>query len=50
MAEWIEAARLAPTIKKGFYTVLSARDCVEEIRSIMLNDTVLEGCFLSGSD
>ncbi len=44
-AEWIEAARLAPTIKKGFYTVLSSRDCVDEIRSMLEGDAVLAGCF-----
>jgi glycerol-1-phosphate dehydrogenase [NAD(P)+] len=44
-AEWIEAARQAPNVKKGFYTILSARDCVDEIRSILENDTVLAGCF-----
>ncbi len=45
MAEWIEAARLAPTIKKGFYTVLSSRNCVDEIRSMLENDATLTGCF-----
>jgi glycerol-1-phosphate dehydrogenase [NAD(P)+] len=45
MTEWIEAARQAPTIKKGFYTVLSARDCVDEIRSMLKNDSALRGCF-----
>jgi len=47
MAEWIKAARLAPTIKKGFYTVLSSRDCVDEIRSMLENDAVLAGCFIA---
>ncbi len=47
MAEWIKAARLAPTIKKGFYTVLSSRDCVDEIRSMLENDDVLAGCFIA---
>jgi glycerol-1-phosphate dehydrogenase [NAD(P)+] len=45
MSEWLEAARSAPAVKKGFYTVLSARDCLDEIRSILENDHVLEGCF-----
>ena len=44
-AEWIEAARLAPTIKKGFYTVLSSRDCLAEIHSLLDNDPALVGCF-----
>jgi glycerol-1-phosphate dehydrogenase [NAD(P)+] len=43
--EWIEAAQLAPTLKKEFYTVLSSRDCINEIRSILENDVVLSGCF-----
>lgn len=47
MPEWLEAARLAPTIKKGFYTVLSARDCEDEIRSMLENDEVLSGCFIA---
>lgn len=45
-AEWIEAARLAPTIKKGFYTVLSSRDCMAEIHSLLENDPTLAGCFI----
>jgi len=44
-SEWLEAARMAPTVKKGFYTVLSARDCVGEIRSVLENDAALAGCF-----
>ena len=47
MAEWIEAARLAPTIKNGFYTILSSRDCVDEIRSMLESDVALSGCFIA---
>jgi glycerol-1-phosphate dehydrogenase [NAD(P)+] len=47
MSEWREAARQAPTIKKGFFTVLSARDCEDEIRSMLVNDEVLSGCFIA---
>lgn len=43
--EWIEAAQLAPTLKKGFYTVLSSRNCLNEIRSMLENDVALSGCF-----
>jgi len=46
-AEWLEAARMAPTVKKGFYTVLSSRDCMAEIRSILESDAVLTGCFIA---
>ena len=44
-SEWLEAARQAPTAKKDFYTVLSSRDCVDEIRIILENDADLAGCF-----
>lgn len=46
-SEWIEAARLAPDIKKGFYTILSSRDCVAEICSMLENDAALTGCFIA---
>jgi len=45
--EWLEAAQLAPTLKKGFYTVLSSRNCLDEIRLMLENDVVLRGCFIS---
>jgi glycerol-1-phosphate dehydrogenase [NAD(P)+] len=44
-SEWLDAARQAPAIKKGFYTILSSRDCFDEIRSILDNDSFLTGCF-----
>lgn len=44
-AEWIEAARLAPGIKAGFYTVLSSRDCIPEIRRALGEDPLLNPCF-----
>lgn len=44
-AEWLDAARQARTIKKDFFTVLSTRDCVPEISSIVDTDPVLTGCF-----
>ncbi len=46
-SEWVEAARQAVTIKKGFYTVLSSRDCVDEFRSMLENDSTLTGCFVA---
>lgn len=45
--EWIEAVRLAPTVKKEFYTILSSRDCVAEICSMLDNDSALSGCFIA---
>jgi glycerol-1-phosphate dehydrogenase [NAD(P)+] len=47
MTEWIKAVRMAPSIKNGFYTVLSSRDCMTEIRAMLENDAVLAGCFNS---
>jgi glycerol-1-phosphate dehydrogenase [NAD(P)+] len=44
-AEWREAARRAPAIKPGFYTVLSARDCLPEIEELLRHDPRLQPCF-----
>jgi glycerol-1-phosphate dehydrogenase [NAD(P)+] len=44
-AEWLEAARLAPSLKTDFYTVLSSRDCLPEIASLMDSDPHLKRCF-----
>jgi glycerol-1-phosphate dehydrogenase [NAD(P)+] len=43
--EWLDAARLAPSIKENYYTVLSERDCLPEIETILTTDPALEGCF-----
>ncbi|AUX24003.1 dehydrogenase [Sorangium cellulosum] len=43
--EWLEAVRVAPEIKHGVYTVLSSRDCVPEVESILRTDPRLHGCF-----
>jgi len=45
-AEWMEAARRAPTIKEDFYTILSARDCLPEIAELLHTDTRLQPCFV----
>jgi glycerol-1-phosphate dehydrogenase [NAD(P)+] len=45
-SEWLEAARLAPSIKPGFYTVLSTRDCVPEIAQLLATDARLQACFV----
>ena len=45
-AEWIEAARIAPTVKPGFYSVLSARDCLAEIERLLATDPRLQACFV----
>ena len=44
-AEWLEAARLAPSIKSDFYTVLSSRDCLPEIEKALNFDPHLQQCF-----
>jgi glycerol-1-phosphate dehydrogenase [NAD(P)+] len=44
--EWLEAVRLAPGIKEDFFTVLSLRDYLGEIRDMLDNDPVLGGCFV----
>lgn len=44
-AEWIEAARRAPSIKADFYTVLSTRDCLPEIERALETDARLRRCF-----
>jgi glycerol-1-phosphate dehydrogenase [NAD(P)+] len=43
--EWLEAVRLAPTLKEDFYTVLSSRDCGPEVDALLRTDPRLAGCF-----
>mgnify|MGYP000972445884 CR=1 FL=1 len=43
--EWLQAARLAPTIKDDFFTVLSLRDCVAEIEGVIDGDKALLYCY-----
>ncbi len=44
-AEWLDAARIAPTMKSDFYTVLSSRDCLPEIETALRSDPNLQQCF-----
>lgn len=44
-SEWIEAIKLAPTIKENFYTVLSEEGAVENLASIINSDHRLDSCF-----
>ncbi|MBZ4421296.1 iron-containing alcohol dehydrogenase family protein [Myxococcus sp. RHSTA-1-4] len=44
--EWLEAVRLAPTLKEDFYTVLSSRDCTPEVEDVLRTDPQLRGCFV----
>jgi glycerol-1-phosphate dehydrogenase [NAD(P)+] len=43
--EWLEASRLAPSIKSDFYTVLSSRDCLPEIENALRSNLCLRQCF-----
>lgn len=44
-AEWLTAVRMAPSIKEGFYTVLSSRDVLPEVEKILATDQRLARCF-----
>ena len=44
-AEWLQAARIAPSIKSDFYTVLSSRNCLPEIEAALHCDPILQQCF-----
>lgn len=43
--EWLAAVKYAPHVKDDFFTVLSLRDCLGEVRAILDNDARLAGCF-----
>ena len=43
--EWLEACRIATTIKPDYYTVLSSRDCLPEIERALDSDSNLKPCF-----
>ncbi|WP_164562309.1 iron-containing alcohol dehydrogenase family protein [Nitratidesulfovibrio vulgaris] len=45
-AEWLEAVRVAPSVKDDFFTVLSLRDCLPEVRAMLDDDPVLAGSFV----
>lgn len=44
-SEWLEAVRRAPTMKEGFFTVLSTRDVLPEVAAALRNDHWLARCF-----
>lgn len=46
LGEWEEALRKAPSIKDGFYTVLSSRDCLPEALALLREDERLRRCFV----
>lgn len=45
-AEWLEAVRIAPSMKEDYFTVLSLRDCLPEVRTMLHDDPVLKDCFV----
>ena len=45
-SEWIEAVKIAPTIKPGYYTILSARDCLPEMERALDFDPHFRRCFI----
>jgi glycerol-1-phosphate dehydrogenase [NAD(P)+] len=44
-AEWLQAVRAAPSVKIGFYTVLSSRDVLPEVERMLTEDARLRSCF-----
>lgn len=44
--EWLEAVAKAPGVKDDFFTVLSLRDCLPEVRKLLDEDVRLAGCFV----
>jgi glycerol-1-phosphate dehydrogenase [NAD(P)+] len=44
-AEWLAAVRVAPSIKEGYYTVLSSRDVFPEVERLLTTDPRLTRCF-----
>lgn len=44
--EWLQAVREAPAVKPERFTVLSTRDCVDEVAALIDQDKVLRGCFV----
>lgn len=44
-SEWLEAIRAAPSVKEGYYTVLSSRDVLPEVEKMLAQDPHLRRCF-----
>ncbi|MBF0521583.1 MAG: iron-containing alcohol dehydrogenase family protein [Candidatus Omnitrophica bacterium] len=45
-SEWLEAFKIAPTIKSDFYTILSEKDYTQDFIRILDNDSRLQGVFV----
>jgi glycerol-1-phosphate dehydrogenase [NAD(P)+] len=44
-SEWLAAVRAAPSVKEGYYTVLSSRDVLPEVEKMLSDDPNLRRCF-----
>jgi glycerol-1-phosphate dehydrogenase [NAD(P)+] len=44
-SEWLVAIRNAPSVKEGYYTILSSRDVVPEVERLLEEDQHLRRCF-----
>lgn len=44
-SEWLAAFRAAPSIKPGYYTILSSRDVIPEVERMLADDPKLQPCF-----
>jgi glycerol-1-phosphate dehydrogenase [NAD(P)+] len=45
-SEWLEAVRAAPSVKKGYFTILSTRDVLPEVTRLLTEDSRLARCFV----
>src|SRR6056297_849920 len=45
-AEWLQAVRMAPSMKESFYTVLSSRDVMPEVEQLLTHDPRLARCLV----
>jgi len=46
LAEWLDAVRVAPSLRPDRYTILHRRDYVQEVETMLLTDPLLKGCFI----
>ena len=44
-SEWLQAIGAAPSVKEGYYTVLSSRDVLPEVEQVLVRDPQLRRCF-----
>ena len=46
MKEWVEAIKIAPSIKPSFYTILSSSEILTQAEEILRTDKLLKSCFI----